>query len=53
MFFTNPDISKLLISDFFEGLKMYYGYMKEMKEGRDGEWVIVIGVNSSMIGRLN
>jgi len=34
LFFTCPDISKLLMSDFFEGLKIYFGYWKDMNEGR-------------------
>ena len=32
---------------------MYYGYLKEIKEGRGDECVTVIGLNSSMIGRSN
>ena len=39
------------MSDFFEGFKTYYGYLKEMKEGISDEFVTVIGENSSMIGR--
>jgi riboflavin transporter FmnP len=34
LFLTKPDISKKVIKDFFEGLKMYRGYSKEIKEGR-------------------
>lgn len=51
LFMSNPLNSKVPIFSFIEGLILYSGKEKKMKEGRE-KWVTLSGVNSITTGKV-